>query len=97
MWPTIVDDMFGCCEGNRLIDVVHINGKEIVIGKNGNFPKPFATFEREDDTAPYEKGRYFARQRDAVADLCKRAEKEILNEKFQEQQQNKKKNRDYER
>ena len=97
MWPKIVDDMFGCCEGYRLIDVVHINGKEIVIGKNGNFPKPFATFEREDDTAPYEKGRYFAKQRDAVADLCKRAEKEILNEKSQEQQPSKKKNRDYER
>lgn len=96
MWSKIVDDMFGCCEGYRLIDVVHVNDKEIVIGKNGHLPKPFATFEREDDTAPFQKGRYFAKQRDAVADLCKRAEREILNEKSQEQQ-SKKKNRDYER
>ena len=88
--------MFNLCEGYRLIDIVHINGKEIVTGKNGNFSKPFATFERENTDAPFGKGRYFKRQRDAVADLCKRAEKEIRIEAQQEQQENKK-NREYER
>ena len=95
MQSKIVEDMFNLCEGYRLIDIVHINGKEIVIGKNGNFPNSFATFERTNTAMPFEKGRYFKQQRDAVADLCKRAEKEILNERQEEQQ--KKNHRTYER
>lgn len=95
MCSKIIEDMFHLCEGYRLIDIVHINGKEIVIGKNGNFSKSFATFERSNTDAPFIKGRYFKCQREAVSDLCKRAEREILIEKQKEQSQ--KKSKGYER
>lgn len=89
MWSRVFDGMFEMCEGYRITDVLRVNDKEIIIGKNGNFPKPFATFERRGEN-PFGKGKYYKDKRGAILDLCKRAEKEIAVETDKEGQRTKK-------
>lgn len=86
-----------CNAGYDIVDSIHVEGVEFVLGIHQTVPDHYVTW-RCNDMKNYYWGRYFTNHMKAIKDLCQRASEHAQHlDKIKRDTSQRKKQRDYER